>query len=299
MSAYPFPRSAPAAASPSPPSPVPSHPQPRSAEMRPPRLLQAAKDHLRRPAVHARISGAKSLFAATKDYLAQTDYRAAYADVSGRLRSAVGAAREYAGQTLAAQGPGAAGESEGWVGRRRQSWDEWARDRRRRRQEEQRGTERVWLFPGWAIRRPAPTSARAYANSGVHDDGGPFALELKVAGYCTSLRPPEQATRAQRAFMRLARSFAALPRLQPGPAGTGTGTGSGSNSESASLRSYEEGIGGGTPPGSGAGSPLMSPLLRAVITEEPAEDIDLINLDSPSGSGSGSGTSTPREREEG
>ncbi|KZP01891.1 hypothetical protein CALVIDRAFT_458819, partial [Calocera viscosa TUFC12733] len=137
--------------------------------------------------------------------------------------------------------------------------------------------ERVWLFPGWAIRKPVtPSRSHVHKRSATPTDG-PFTLELKVAGYCTSLRPPEQASRAQRAFMRLARSFSALPRLPPAPSGSG--------SENASLRSYEE----GTPP-SGAGTPLMSPLLRAVITEEP-EDIDLINLDSPGASGG----NTPKE----
>ncbi|EJT96583.1 hypothetical protein DACRYDRAFT_120013 [Dacryopinax primogenitus] len=239
----------------------------QNSEMRTPHFIAAAKAQLRRPAVQARISSAKSLFSATKDYLAQKDYRAAYADVSGRMKSAVSSARDLAGQ-LARDDDAPENESvQGWVVRKRQTWDEWTRDRRRRRQEELRGTERVWLFPGWAARCTSHSRTTA---SQKKDAQEPFDVELKVSGYFLSMRPPEQATRAQRAFMRLARSFSSLPRL-PTP-------GSGSGSESASLRSFE---GGSTPP-SGTASPLMSPLLRAIISEEP-EDADLINLDSPAG----------------
>jgi hypothetical protein len=42
-----------------------------------------------------------------------------------------------------------------------------------------------------------------------------FTLELHVSGFASSLRPPEQATRSQKAFMAIARRMAALPKLPP------------------------------------------------------------------------------------
>jgi hypothetical protein len=40
-----------------------------------------------------------------------------------------------------------------------------------------------------------------------------FSLDVHISGFASSLRPPELATRSQRAFMKIARSFAALPPL--------------------------------------------------------------------------------------
>jgi hypothetical protein len=42
-----------------------------------------------------------------------------------------------------------------------------------------------------------------------------FTLELHISGFASSLRPPEQATRSQKAFMAIARRMAALPKLPP------------------------------------------------------------------------------------
>ncbi|KAF8966272.1 hypothetical protein BDZ97DRAFT_699624 [Flammula alnicola] len=41
----------------------------------------------------------------------------------------------------------------------------------------------------------------------------PFELEVFVSGYAISYRPPENASRSQRAFIRLAKGFASLPKL--------------------------------------------------------------------------------------
>lgn len=40
-----------------------------------------------------------------------------------------------------------------------------------------------------------------------------FSVDVHISGFASSLRPPELATRSQRAFMKIARSFAALPPL--------------------------------------------------------------------------------------
>ncbi|KAG9099883.1 hypothetical protein FS749_000141 [Ceratobasidium sp. UAMH 11750] len=98
------------------------------------------------------------------------------------------------------------------TGEKRQTWEEWARERRQRRREEQRGAERIALFPGWAVRRYPDT--RPLTKAG---DVQQFAIEVFVSGFASSLRTPEQATRSQRAFMSIARSFSALPKLPPPP----------------------------------------------------------------------------------
>ncbi|KAH7335491.1 hypothetical protein B0J17DRAFT_670361 [Rhizoctonia solani] len=100
------------------------------------------------------------------------------------------------------------------TGEKRQTWEEWAREKRERRREEQRGAEKLALFPGWAVRR--------YPNGGPlmnlkHDDIQHFAVDVFVSGFASSLRTPDQATRSQKTFMRLARGFSALPRLPPPP----------------------------------------------------------------------------------
>ena len=40
-----------------------------------------------------------------------------------------------------------------------------------------------------------------------------FSVDVHISGFASNLRPPELATRSQRAFMKMARSFAALPPL--------------------------------------------------------------------------------------
>lgn len=73
------------------------------------------------------------------------------------------------------------------------TWSEW----KQRRKEEIKGTEKLALFPGYAVKRPVPNSDQ-------------FAIEIFVDGYASSARPPELATRSQRAFMRLAKGGSLL-----------------------------------------------------------------------------------------
>ncbi|SCV70281.1 BQ2448_1675 [Microbotryum intermedium] len=63
--------------------------------------------------------------------------------------------------------------------------------------------EKVVCFPGWATLRPSAHSASEPA----------LVLEIVAHGYAYRLRPLSQASRSQRVFGSLARSFAALPRL--------------------------------------------------------------------------------------
>ncbi|KAH8111003.1 hypothetical protein DFH11DRAFT_708254 [Phellopilus nigrolimitatus] len=89
----------------------------------------------------------------------------------------------------------------------KQSWREWAGDKisRRTNSMNEAAVEKVSLFPGWAARRYHGEEAGRYSAE--------FSLEVFVSGFAASYVPPESATRSQRAFMRLAKAYAALPKL--------------------------------------------------------------------------------------
>ncbi|KAJ7647005.1 hypothetical protein FB45DRAFT_781417 [Roridomyces roridus] len=67
------------------------------------------------------------------------------------------------------------------------------------------GSERVALFPGWATRRYRRDTAGRLQDA--------FDIELFISGFASTHRAPESASRSQRAFIRLAKGFAALPKL--------------------------------------------------------------------------------------
>lgn len=87
------------------------------------------------------------------------------------------------------------------------TWGEWARDWRDRRAQEGKAEETLNLLPGWVVVLPRKTSEL--------DDSGvkPFDLKIATSGFANSLRSPENATRSQRVFMKIAKSFAALPQV--------------------------------------------------------------------------------------
>ncbi|KAF8877922.1 hypothetical protein BD779DRAFT_1556352 [Infundibulicybe gibba] len=68
--------------------------------------------------------------------------------------------------------------------------------------------EAVELFPGWAVRKPREV---AHRDLGVSADD--IDIDIYVSGYASSCRAPEFASRSQRAFIRLAKGFASLPKL--------------------------------------------------------------------------------------
>ncbi|KAF9244132.1 hypothetical protein BU15DRAFT_59474 [Melanogaster broomeanus] len=74
-----------------------------------------------------------------------------------------------------------------------QSWSQWAGQKIRRNTGDESTVDEVNLFPG------------------------AFDVSLHVSGFATSRQTPELVTRSQRAFLRLARGFASLPKLQPTP----------------------------------------------------------------------------------
>ncbi|KAG8897265.1 hypothetical protein FRB99_008273 [Tulasnella sp. 403] len=111
------------------------------------------------------------------------------------------------------------GKVAAWRGMDAETWQQW----RERRREEMKGTEKLSLFPGFALKRYANRGdGESKEKSGTVE--GEFSIELFVEGYATSMRPPELASRSQKAFMRLAKGFAALPKLPPTEGGPPTGT---------------------------------------------------------------------------
>ncbi|KAI0695337.1 hypothetical protein C8T65DRAFT_665431 [Cerioporus squamosus] len=95
----------------------------------------------------------------------------------------------------------------------RQSWRQWAGQKLRRGSQSEYDTsgDRLSLFPGWATRR--------YREPPRGPEGdAPFDVDVFVSGYAYKLTGVGFNTRAGRAFLRLAKSFAALPKLPTGPA---------------------------------------------------------------------------------
>ncbi|KAF9266708.1 hypothetical protein L218DRAFT_921296 [Marasmius fiardii PR-910] len=123
-------------------------------------------------------SAASSRIASFKGYLAQQDFKNSLPNTIQRQL-----------------GPGDESNQNG----NKQTWREWAGQKMNRGNNF--GTEKIALFPGWATRRP-----RSAAD-------GSFEVDIFVSGFATSHRGTELASRSQRTFMRLARGFAALPKL--------------------------------------------------------------------------------------
>ncbi|KAG5637102.1 hypothetical protein H0H81_005785, partial [Sphagnurus paluster] len=84
----------------------------------------------------------------------------------------------------------------------RTTWRSWAGQKIRsaRGAGDVVGAESLDIFPGWAVRR--------YRHTGRPDV---FEVEVFVSGYASSQRSVE--SRSQRAFIRLAKGFAALPKI--------------------------------------------------------------------------------------
>ncbi|KAI0766663.1 hypothetical protein BD413DRAFT_664876 [Trametes elegans] len=101
---------------------------------------------------------------------------------------------------------------------KKQSWGQWAGQKLRRGSQSEYDVsgDRVLLFPGWATRRyREPRKNR--------EEDAPFDVDVFVSGYAYKLTGIGFNTRAGRTFLRLAKSFAALPKLPVVP-GSGTYT---------------------------------------------------------------------------
>ncbi|KAL1748148.1 hypothetical protein HDZ31DRAFT_30199 [Schizophyllum fasciatum] len=91
----------------------------------------------------------------------------------------------------------------------RQTWKQWAGQKLRGQPGDnyRPDLERISLFPGWAVRRYKTAGSGAWHS---------FEVDVYVSGFASAHSPPELASRSQRAFMRLAKGFASLPKLAEG-----------------------------------------------------------------------------------
>lgn len=95
----------------------------------------------------------------------------------------------------------------------RQGWRAWAGEKARRWRGGPSGAdsppdsvEHIRLFPGWAARRYSKEEA-------IDGSPRPFEVEISTSGYAVSFKNRESMSRSQRAFIRVAKGFAALPKL--------------------------------------------------------------------------------------
>ncbi|KAI0642090.1 hypothetical protein C8Q79DRAFT_918503 [Trametes meyenii] len=91
---------------------------------------------------------------------------------------------------------------------KRQTWSQWAGQKLRRGSQSEYDVsgDRLSLFPGCATRRYREPRTNACIDV-------PFDVDVFVSGYACKLTGVGFNTRAGRAFLRLAKSFAALPKL--------------------------------------------------------------------------------------
>ncbi|KIJ65200.1 hypothetical protein HYDPIDRAFT_153245 [Hydnomerulius pinastri MD-312] len=134
----------------------------------------------------ARKSPPSSRLTSLKDYLSQRDFKLAL-------------------PSRRALRPGEGGYVDGHD--TPQSWSQWAGQKIRRNGSDVATIDEVNLFPGWATKRPRIPAPDEHESA--------FDVSLHVSGFATSRRNPELVTRSQRAFLRLAKGFASLPKLQP------------------------------------------------------------------------------------
>ncbi|OCH96361.1 hypothetical protein OBBRIDRAFT_883275 [Obba rivulosa] len=90
---------------------------------------------------------------------------------------------------------------------RRQTWGQWASQKLRRANDDG-SAERLALFPGWATRRYRQPMQET-------SEGAPFNIEVFVSGYAS------RSGGTGKAMLRIAKSFAALPKLSTPPGGPG------------------------------------------------------------------------------
>ncbi|KAJ3749034.1 hypothetical protein DFH05DRAFT_1389118 [Lentinula detonsa] len=131
------------------------------------------------------LSAASSRLSSFKGYIAQQDLRNSLPDAISRQ---IGAGKERAG-----------------------NFKEWAGQKMNKgynNGQTNTGTEKISLFPGWAARR-YPTSGQ---REGDWVDS--FEIEVYVSGFASTHRSADATSRSQRAFLRLAKGFAALPKLE-------------------------------------------------------------------------------------
>ncbi|KAJ7574374.1 hypothetical protein C8J56DRAFT_1064884 [Mycena floridula] len=83
-----------------------------------------------------------------------------------------------------------------------QTWKQWAGQKINAARNHGPGQEQLALFPGWAARR--------YEKQKQEEA---FDVDIFISGFASVRRAPDMASRSQKAFIRLAKGFAALPKL--------------------------------------------------------------------------------------
>ncbi|KAJ3560136.1 hypothetical protein NP233_g11030 [Leucocoprinus birnbaumii] len=131
---------------------------------------------------------------------------------SSKLSSLKGLINHSVSSTNVGASISRAANAVGATNERRQTWRAWATQKIRGRNTPGNPSDEILtLFPGWAARRYAVNGeGTAASKSG---ELVPFEVDVFVSGYAVSRRSRDQATRSQRAFLRLAKGFAALPRI--------------------------------------------------------------------------------------
>ncbi|KAJ3844152.1 hypothetical protein F5878DRAFT_656103 [Lentinula raphanica] len=159
------------------------------------------------------LSAASSRLSSFKGYIAQQDLKNSLPEAISRQ---IGAGKERAG-----------------------NFKEWAGQKINKgynsNGQANSGTEKILLFPGWAARR--------YPTIGQREDDNvdSFEIEVYVSGFASAHRSADSSSRSQRAFLRLAKGFAALPKLEVNPNDPASGSTSGVLPEPGPLsRSTED-----------------------------------------------------------
>ncbi|KAI0788704.1 hypothetical protein C8Q75DRAFT_807439 [Abortiporus biennis] len=103
----------------------------------------------------------------------------------------------------------------------RQTWGQWAGQKLRvLTQSDPTGSgsiEKLSLFPGWATRRYRQQDTQITNLEGILCSDVPFDVELFISGFSSKYSGLGFGTRPARAFLRLAKSYAALPKIAAPP----------------------------------------------------------------------------------
>lgn len=86
-----------------------------------------------------------------------------------------------------------------------QTWSQWAAQKLTRNSSEVILVHEVELFPGWATKRPRDLELNQL---------DAFDIVVHISGVATSRRTPELLTPPQRTFLKFAKTFASLPKVQ-------------------------------------------------------------------------------------
>ncbi|KAI0272707.1 hypothetical protein BC834DRAFT_817656 [Gloeopeniophorella convolvens] len=145
----------------------------------------------------ALASASSSRLSSFKEYIAQRDLKPVRRDLQ----------------------PGENGYIDGAA--KKQSWTQWAGQKLVKKAGEADGSmsmEKIVLLPGWASRRYR-ADEEPFDNTSASLLSHPYDIEVFVSGYAVKYKAPGALSRSQRTLLKLAKSFAALPKL-PGPNGS-------------------------------------------------------------------------------